>query len=273
MRKVKRTDDATLDAQFMLAGTDIADKKLNNTLKGNGEVGIDVDQFVSRCILFMRSGGDPEASMSRSTQARRATEEDEDEMEEGLDWAFLGREACFPFNNRPPTASFLLGPLSVQKRARAAQTRRARSQRQPTGPATRPQEVNQEDIQQSENNNVRHIVSKMKDRLKQHIIQNENQVTAELEEMEEDPTDEDFDAACRRHRICQTTDKDAGVSLFDFVINPQSFGQTVENLFYTSFLIKESQAKVAEDAQGLPVLGQYRIIDFFMHLLIFPSTC
>jgi len=49
------------------------------------------------------------------------------------------------------------------------------------------------------------------------------------------------------------------ISFWSFVVDPQDFGATVENLFHTSFLVKESRVKVSLDESGLPVvkpLGQ-----------------
>ena len=33
-----------------------------------------------------------------------------------------------------------------------------------------------------------------------------------------------------------------GMNLFRFIVNPHDFGQTIENLFYLSFLVKENRA-------------------------------
>jgi hypothetical protein len=46
------------------------------------------------------------------------------------------------------------------------------------------------------------------------------------------------------------------VSLLDFAINPRDFGQTVENLFYISFLVREGNAKIIKDEEGLPLLSK-----------------
>jgi hypothetical protein len=56
----------------------------------------------------------------------------------------------------------------------------------------------------------------------------------------------------RRHGISNN----GFVPLFDFCVNPKSFGQTVENLFYVSFLIKEGRAGLAYDSNGMPTLGR-----------------
>ncbi|KAF2465696.1 Nse4-domain-containing protein [Lindgomyces ingoldianus] len=262
MEKVRQTSDAVQDARFMVTASDYAGKKMNNCLQGNAGVGVDIDVFVSKCIFFMRAGGrtaeeeDGRASTQERGRTRTAANDDDedDDSGDGLDWAVLGREACFPFNRRPPTCSFLLGPLSVQKRARTTQARRARSQRQPLGPATKPQELEQSDLKQSENSNLTHLVKGIKSRLEKHIQAGTRNIEAELEELGDEPDDEDFNAACRRQRVYQSPDQEPCVSLFDFVVNPNSFGQTVENLFYVSFLIREGNVKVLQDEHSLPLL-------------------
>jgi hypothetical protein len=47
----------------------------------------------------------------------------------------------------------------------------------------------------------------------------------------------------------------APIALFQFVINPRSFGQSVENLFWTSFLVREEKARLCRGEQGELILG------------------
>ncbi|CCF56111.1 hypothetical protein KAFR_0A06760 [Kazachstania africana CBS 2517] len=48
---------------------------------------------------------------------------------------------------------------------------------------------------------------------------------------------------------------DGRISLFEFIINPTSFAKSVENLFYTSFLIKENRIMLEPDEeQGVPYI-------------------
>jgi hypothetical protein len=263
--KVKQTSDAVMEAKALVYASELATKRLDNSLYGSSDVGLDVDQFVSKCIFFMKNGGNTtDENAGSATQARNrrqtATQaedgDDDDDTGDGLDWAILGREACFPCNRRPAVSGFLLGPLSVQKRARAT-VRRGKSQRQPTGPATRPQELTQADLQQSENSNLTHVVKGIRSRLQQHIETASYEVETQLEES---ATPSEVKSACKERRIYQTPDdNEAAVSLFDFVVNPSSFGQTVENIFYTSFLIKEGNLKVLHSDEGLPLLGEYSV--------------
>jgi hypothetical protein len=44
------------------------------------------------------------------------------------------------------------------------------------------------------------------------------------------------------------------IHFFNLIINPQSFSQSVENLFYLSFLIREKRAKISIDKDGLPLV-------------------
>ncbi|KAF2732079.1 Nse4-domain-containing protein [Polyplosphaeria fusca] len=263
MHKVKQTADAALDSRAMVLGSDLAAKKLANSLHGNAATGLDLDQFVSKAIFFMNSGGDRDQELvvgsSRGTQSRRQAaidrEDDEDDTGDGLDWAVLGRLAAFPCAKRPPVPTFLLGPLSVQKKARATQRRQARSQRQPLGPATRPQELQHSDLKQNENSNLTYLVKNIKSLLETHIETGSEKVDNELQQIPEGEVDsDDLYAALRRQRIAQSPDEEACVSLFDFVVNPRSFGQTVENLFYISFLIREGNVRVNMDKDGLPLL-------------------
>ncbi|KAG9189477.1 hypothetical protein G6011_06345 [Alternaria panax] len=247
--KVRQTADATVDSRFLVNASDLAGKKLNNSL-GNSGVGIDLDQFVSKCIYFMKSGG--HVAGEEDAPAVPVGDND-DEDPDGLDWALLGRRACFPCNKRPPTSSFLLGPLSVQKRVRTSQ-RKARSQRQPVGPATRPEEITNKDTQQSNKDTQLELVRGVGACLEAHITAAEPLVHQELEEIPDEITDEDQDAALKRHRLAMTAEGTLAVSLLDFAVNPHDFAQTVENLFYISFLVKEGNALIVKDAHGLPLL-------------------
>ena len=254
--KVRQTADAALDSRFLVNASELAGKKLNNSLQGNAGVGIDLDQFVSRCIYFMKSGG--RVLGEEDAPAIAVPENDEDDVgDDGLAWAVFGRRACFPCNRRPPTSSFLHGPLSVQKRVRTTQ-KKARSQRQPVGPATRPQEIKEGDIQQSENSSLSNLVKSINTHLRKHIESVDEKVTEELSVIAEDDVEpEDIAAAARRYRAAAAPTQELAVSLLDFAINPHDFGQTVENLFYISFLVREGNAKILKDEDGLPLLSKY----------------
>jgi len=45
-----------------------------------------------------------------------------------------------------------------------------------------------------------------------------------------------------------------GINFLEFVINPNSFGQTVENIFYASFLTKEGAAGMQVDDDGCVII-------------------
>lgn len=47
---------------------------------------------------------------------------------------------------------------------------------------------------------------------------------------------------------------DEKINFFKFFINPNSFSQSVENLFFTSFLIKDARVKLTKDADGVPMI-------------------
>lgn len=55
--------------------------------------------------------------------------------------------------------------------------------------------------------------------------------------------------------LCERVQEGEAINYFEFIINPNSYGQTVENVFYTSFLIKDGFAGIRVQKDGLVELG------------------
>ena len=53
------------------------------------------------------------------------------------------------------------------------------------------------------------------------------------------------------YKIIREAQKRGPVNFFQLVINPDDYGQTVENIFYASFLIKDGTAGIQVDENGL----------------------
>lgn len=43
-----------------------------------------------------------------------------------------------------------------------------------------------------------------------------------------------------------------GVNFYEWIINPRSFSESVENLFYTSFLVREGKLAIEFDDESIP---------------------
>jgi hypothetical protein len=241
--------------------SELAYKKTAQLVLGDSSTGVDVSEFLSKCITYMQTGGQingnnddlpARTQNTQSTQRRRTRDRGEDDDEDGefaepLDWAVLGINACFPYNTRPACPSFLLGPLSVEKKVRAQTQRRARNTRDTTAREARPEALTREDLGQADENALTTIC----DRIHRHLLQHVAAATAARDRAMARGGIQDPSAFMKKFRI---TDE-GGPSLFEYAVNPQSFGQTVENLFYISFLIKEGYVGVKPDSQGLPSLG------------------
>ena len=260
MGEVRQTSDATIDSRFLLEASDVALKKSTSVALGNGSIGIDVDEFVSKCISFMRNGGlvEENGEEPRSTQmARRrrqtqAGSDDEGEDGDALAWDVLGEHACFPCNRRPPVPSFLLGPLSVEKRIRNTQ-RSVRQRRDPQVAVTKPQELLASDLAQNESSSITKVCQELKLHLDQVIQDGVAGVDAEgSDEM----TDAESRAVFKRNKLSTNYE----VSLFEYAINPKSFGQTVENLFHISFLVKDGFVRLSFDDDGLPTIRESQLL-------------
>lgn len=197
------------------------------------------------------AGASASASGTQSQRRRRHTEQDDEENDEQLNWAHLGRLACFPHNARPCVSGFLLGPLSVQKKIRQPTQRRAREARANPANATRPQELVEGDLEKQETVNLTVICKEIESLLSRIQGAGFAACDRELEARGGDMTAEEQLEMSLRYGLST----DGCVPLFDFCVNPRSFGQTVENLFYISFLIKEGSVGLNFDDRGLPTLG------------------
>lgn len=249
MNEVRQTSDAALDSLAFLECTELSSKQIANEAFGKGSLGVDVDQFVSRCIGFMRRcAADASTPHHHSSQAV----DSEDDVDEGgaLDWHVLGRDAAFVSNRRPAVPSFLLGPLSVEKRARNTQ-RSARQRRDPVAAVARPEELRAEDLERNESTNLANLCQGIRERL-ETILTEGGRAVIEFGEQHDtsELSDDEVKMVFRQNHLALNHE----VSLFEFAINPDSFAQTVENLFYISFLVKDGYVRVDFDDDGLPTI-------------------
>lgn len=257
---VKQTSEAAIDSRGLLIAADLSARRVQRLTSGNVGSGIDVDEFVSKCITYMLHGGgirDDDAPELSSTQRRRREpnrgalgSDDEDGVgDDGdmLNWEHLGRYASIPCAHRPAVPGFLLGPLSVEKKVRKI-TRRMEPFKINSLKEVRPEVLNAEDLANSEKNDLTAICRKIRRRLK--TMQEAAQDAVE-DAVDDDMTEEETRRLMDKHSLRDT----GGVDLLKFVVNPHSFGQTVENMFYVSFLIRDGYVKVDFDKNGLPALG------------------
>lgn len=259
---IKQTTEATIDSRLLVNTVNASYRKTVRLTSGNIAQGVDVDEFVSKCIAYMRLGAgiaEDDAPELTSTQQQRrrpgrgvvggGDDDDEDEIgDEGdmFNWEHLGRFACLPHIRRPATSGFLLGPLSVEKKVRKIVKRSA-----PFRPGnlreTRPEVLNAEDVQRSEKNDLTAICSKILQRLEKVCGEAQDRVEAAVER---GASDEEQARLMNKCGLRST----GGIDFLKFVVNPQSFGQTVENIFYVSFLIRDGRIQVEFDEDELPSL-------------------
>ncbi|RDA94773.1 hypothetical protein CP533_6748 [Ophiocordyceps camponoti-saundersi (nom. inval.)] len=256
-KKLRQTTEATIDSRLLVSTTDLSYRKALRLTQGSLSQGIDPDELVSKCISYMRNGAgiaDSEAPELSSTQRQRrraprnsaADHDDIGDDGDMMNWSHLGRYACLPYLRRPALSGFLLGPLSVEKKARKISKRSA-----PFRPnnltETRPEVLSVEDLAQKEND-LTAICSKILQQLLT-IQTNTQEIVAEL--IEDDMDDAEKTRIMHQHGLRST----GGLDLMRFVVNPLSFAQTVENIFYVSFLIRDGRLQIELDEDGLPSLA------------------
>ncbi|KAI6250693.1 Non-structural maintenance of chromosome element 4 [Erysiphe necator] len=247
-RQVKQTTDATIDSHLLVTAADLTYKRTVAIVSGDTGQGIDLDDLISRCKIFMRQGDDERATLHSQNEriARNRDEGDEDNEDEILNWGYLGRNACAQCITRPCLPGFLLGPLSTEKKPKRTIVRKTAFKINNLK-ESRPEVLREEDIVREEDLNLSTMCQRITTQLEK--VRGEAIAAAELETLD-DMTDLEIEVLLDKYNLS----REGGISLFNFVINPRSFGQSVENLFYVSFLIRDGKMAVSLDDRGIPYL-------------------
>ncbi|KAJ1923015.1 hypothetical protein IWQ60_006137, partial [Tieghemiomyces parasiticus] len=70
---------------------------------------------------------------------------------------------------------------------------------------------------------------------------------------EEDIEKQENETTQNVRTIFEILERVGPINLFEFIVNPDSFSQTVENFFYLSFLIRDGKAFI-DDESGQPMI-------------------
>ena len=257
IKNVKRPGEAVADSRLLVGAADLGYQKALRLTHGSLAQGLDVDEFVSKCITYMRQGRGLEAddslalsSAQRRRRSRRDGEEEEEDEGDMMNWPHLGRFAALPYGRRPALPGFLLGPLSVEKKARKI-TKRSAPFRPQNLTETRPEVLSASDFAgKKKESDMTAICASILREL--DTVLDEAQRTVEQAIEGNDYSEEEAAQVMHNAGLRDT----GGIDLLRFVVNPKSFGQTVENMFYVSFLIRDGKVAVEYDQHDYPSLSE-----------------
>ncbi|KAL5598930.1 hypothetical protein BROUX41_003751 [Berkeleyomyces rouxiae] len=263
-QEIRQTTEAAIDSRLLVTVADLSYRKTVRLMQGAVADGIDLDDFVAKAIRYMRQGrGIPDiatdSGLTATQQHRRQRtsgasdmgttnndEDDEDESGDMLNWDHLGRYAALPSIRRAPGATFLLGPLHAEKKIRKIGKRSARL-RIESLQETRPEVLNTEDLAKVDND-----LTVICARILNVLGETQERIQDTLEDLLQNVTSEEEQLRLMHEHGLRST---GGVDLMRFVVNPRSYAQTVENMFYVSFLIRDGKVAVEFDDDGLPSLS------------------
>ncbi|KAG0142243.1 hypothetical protein CROQUDRAFT_673659 [Cronartium quercuum f. sp. fusiforme G11] len=143
----------------------------------------------------------------------RGFDEDEDRAMEFINWEKAGQRAM-RYSRRAPTMDLMYGPLSIEQKQRKASNRTKVEKDESQRRA--PTNMTTDQFKEGDTNDVTKMIPKIRGVL-----------------------------------LEATQNGAADLNLFEFFINPNSYSQTVENLFFLSFLVKDGHAGIeTEDEEG-----------------------
>lgn len=156
--------------------------------------------------------------------------------QQALDLAAVGRRYARYFRTAP-VFDCMLGPMSVpQRESRRRQQnedgagRQTEEQSQP-----RSQEQQQEQQQQRRRQRGRRAAVARPEEVTSEDAQQRTETDLQIKEM--------YDELARRHSL----------GFYDLVLDPNDFGRTIENIFHSSFLVRDGRCRLATDeASGQP---------------------
>jgi hypothetical protein len=145
----------------LVTTADLSRRKTAQLTLGDGTQGIDLDEFVSKCITFMRRGPSEEEEDTPTGRVIADGEEilqttgtcaQEDSADEGdaFNWEYLGRRLCFPTISAQRCRDSVRPVIGTEASAQTDSTPRATQKRNPAD-VVRPEELQKADLEKAEN--------------------------------------------------------------------------------------------------------------------------
>ncbi|BGP33653.1 hypothetical protein JCM10296v2_005457 [Rhodotorula toruloides] len=221
-KRVDRPSEAVLDSKVLIATSEAGALKARQ-LKIDADA-FDTNEFIARLVKFMGGQANARGARRKRTRGKRAAESDEDELDDDdevefdrpIKWIKVGRVLAAQ-SRRPAPFDFMYGPLAIEVKEKKARTQRAKNQID-EAEKMRPEELQADDVAKNENETGK-VTAKIAKRL-------------------------------------QEVAGDRGIPFLEFIINPHSFAQSVENAFFFSFLVREQKAAIEVDEdESSPTYG------------------
>ena len=167
----------------------------------------------------------------------------------GFDWLGLGQEAGVCFNAVPSGVSFLNGPLTdgkeVQVRQRTKRSRHEEDEEEREAKEEKPEDVKGHTARNADSlGSVEKSMIILEQTLKKKVDSNYKALKRQIGE-DCGGEDEIPKPVAKRLKKVGTE-----ICAVQYLVNPQSFTQTVENIFHFAFCIKKGSASIAAREAG-----------------------